>query len=145
MHGEFKTEIKSVKLQGDAYLVNGNLNVPADSRNADYRAVMEWIAKGNNPEPEFTQEQIKDQQWNEIFEQRDLELTATNPLCFADVWEDFSPAQRYQIKTFRDALRSIGKDEKVDPESVVFPDVPDTIKGRMDASVFKRKENAIKQ
>ena len=144
MPGEFKTEIKSVKLQGDAYLVNGNLNVPADFRNADYRAVMEWIAKSNKPEPEFTPEQIKDQQWNEILEQRNLELTATNALCFADVWEDFTPAQRHQIKSFRDALRSIGKDEKVDPESVAFPDVPDTIKGKMDTSVFKRTEKAMK-
>ena len=144
MPGEFKTDIKSVKLQGDAYLVNGNLNVPADPLTADYRAVMEWIAKGNKPEPEFTPEQIKNQKWNEILEQRDLELTATNPLCFADAWEDFTPAQRYQIKSFRDALRSIGKDEKVDPENVVFPDVPDTIKGRMDTSIFKRKERAMK-
>jgi len=130
--------IQTVKIRGSGYLVNGCFSVPNDPRNADYRAVTAWIAKGNTPDPEFSEEELKNQEWEKVTEQKDLELKATNHLCYADVWEDITPGQRSQIKNFRLSLRSIDQDKKEDPFKVVFPEVPDTIKNRIDISIFKR-------
>lgn len=48
--------IISVKRQPEGgYLVNGEFHVPDAPGNRDYRAVQEWIAAGNTPEPWETQ------------------------------------------------------------------------------------------
>ena len=136
--------IQTVKISGSGYLVNGRYTVPDDHRNSDCRAVMQWIAMGNTPDPEFSEEELKEQEWEKVAEQKELELRATNVLCYADVWEALTPGQRAQVKSFRDSLRNIKKDNAVDPFNVVFPDIPDTIKNRMDVSEFKRKGETVK-
>ena len=45
--------IKSVKIQGNGYLVNNEMSVPNDSNNRHYIEIQEWL-KTNTPEPEFT-------------------------------------------------------------------------------------------
>ena len=50
--------ITSVKLQKDGYLVNGSMSVPLSEGNRHYRGVQEWIAAGNTPDPEFTQDEL---------------------------------------------------------------------------------------
>tara|TARA_R110000782_G_scaffold5557_2_gene19211 strand:+ start:508 stop:816 length:309 start_codon:yes stop_codon:yes gene_type:complete len=49
--------INTVKIQGEGWLVNGNMSVPNSAGNSDYHKVQEWIAEGNTPEPEFTNEE----------------------------------------------------------------------------------------
>ena len=51
-------EIKSVKLQSNGYLLNSSMSVPNDSGNREYQLIQEWIADGNTPEPEFTQDEL---------------------------------------------------------------------------------------
>ena len=53
--------ITTVKIQGDGYLVNGNMSVPKAEGNRHYQDVLGWIAQGNTPEPEFTQEELDQQ------------------------------------------------------------------------------------
>ena len=53
--------IKTVKIQGDGYLVNGVLHVPAVEGNKEYEALRLWL-KINTPEPEFTEAEIIEQQ-----------------------------------------------------------------------------------
>ena len=57
--------ITTVKIQGDGYLVNGNMSVPKAEGNRHYQDVLEWIAQGNTPEPEFTQAELGQQVINE--------------------------------------------------------------------------------
>lgn len=57
--------ILSCKEIEGGWLVNGNMSVPNDPANMDCRAVQEWIAEGNTPEPPDpppapTFEQMKD-------------------------------------------------------------------------------------
>ena len=52
--------INTVKLQGDSYLVNGNMSVPKVNGNMDYEAVKEWLLT-NTPEPEFTEAELAKQ------------------------------------------------------------------------------------
>lgn len=49
-------DIKTVKIQGDGYLVNGNMSVPKADGNRDYQEVKIWI-EDNTPESEFTHEE----------------------------------------------------------------------------------------
>lgn len=51
--------IKSVKIQGAGYLLNGTMSVPGNAPgNKEYELIKQWIAEGNIPEPEFTDEEI---------------------------------------------------------------------------------------
>ena len=50
--------INTVKITPRGYLLNGSFNVPNDTGNSDYNRIQEWIAEGNTPEPEFTDEEL---------------------------------------------------------------------------------------
>ena len=54
-------EIKSVKIQGQGYLLNGSMSVPQANGNREYELIKEWLAQGNVPEPEFTEEELAQQ------------------------------------------------------------------------------------
>ena len=53
-------EIKTVKIQGQGYLLNDNMNVPKADGNREYEAVKEWLLT-NTPEPEFTEAELLEQ------------------------------------------------------------------------------------
>lgn len=108
-----------------------NARIPNCGGNMDWQEYLAWLKEGNKPDPEFTTEEIEEQKWTEIIEERDVEIAATDHFCFADVWEDFTPGERWQIKSFRNALRSIEKDSKVDPKEIVFPEIPDILKAKI--------------
>jgi hypothetical protein len=56
--------IESVKLQSNGWLLNGTMSVPMADGNMEYEAIKQWIAEGNTPEPEFTQEELNQQAIN---------------------------------------------------------------------------------
>ena len=51
-------EIKSVKIQDNGYLLNGTMSVPMADGNREYELIKLWIAEGNTPEPEFSEEEL---------------------------------------------------------------------------------------
>ena len=52
-------EIKSVKIQGNRYLLNGTMSVPKADGNREYELIKKWLKiDGNTPEPEYTQEEL---------------------------------------------------------------------------------------
>lgn len=48
------------------YLVDGKKSVPMAEGNRDYKAVQVWIAKGNIPEPAYTQQELDNANKNDI-------------------------------------------------------------------------------
>jgi hypothetical protein len=50
--------ITSCKSQTSGYQVNGTMSVPNDPANRHCADVLAWIAEGNTPAPEFTDEEI---------------------------------------------------------------------------------------
>ena len=50
--------ITSCKLQNSGWLVNGSMGVPNDPANRDCADVLQWIAEGNTPAPEYTDAEI---------------------------------------------------------------------------------------
>ena len=52
-------EIQTVKIQGQGYLLNNVIHVPGNAPgNKEYELIKQWIAEGNMPEAEFTEEEI---------------------------------------------------------------------------------------
>jgi hypothetical protein len=51
-------EIASVKIQSGGWLLNRNMSVPDAAGNIEREAILKWIADGNTPEPEFTDEEL---------------------------------------------------------------------------------------
>ena len=54
-------EIKSVKVSGNGYLLNGTMSVPKADGNREYELIKLWIADGNTPEPEYTEAELAEQ------------------------------------------------------------------------------------
>lgn len=50
--------IESVKIKGSGYLLNGEMSVPMADGNREYELIKQWLADGNTPEPEFTQDEL---------------------------------------------------------------------------------------
>jgi len=59
-------EILTVKIQGQGYLLNGTMSVPAADGNKEYEAIKQWLAEGNEPEAEFTEEELESQRLAEL-------------------------------------------------------------------------------
>ena len=57
--------IDTVKIQGQGYLLNGNMSVPKANGNREYELIKQWL-KDNTPEPEFTEEQLNNNRIAEI-------------------------------------------------------------------------------
>ena len=52
--------IKSVKIQGQGYTLNGTMHVPGNAPgNKEYELIKQWLSEGNIPEPEFTEEELQ--------------------------------------------------------------------------------------
>ena len=58
-------EIKTVKIQGQGYLLNGVMNVPKADGNKEYELLKVWL-ETNMPEPEFTLEELDTQRIDKI-------------------------------------------------------------------------------
>lgn len=54
--------IQTVKAKGQGYLLNGTMIVPKADGNREYELIKKWMAEGNTPEPEFTDEDIAEQE-----------------------------------------------------------------------------------
>ena len=56
--------IQTVKIQGQSYLLNGTMSVPKADGNREYELIKQWLSEGNIPEPEFTDEELAQQELN---------------------------------------------------------------------------------
>jgi predicted site-specific integrase-resolvase len=52
--------IKTVKIKGDLYLLNGTMFVPMSEENRHYKMIQEWISDGNTPEPELSESELSE-------------------------------------------------------------------------------------
>lgn len=99
-------ELKTVKIQGQGYLLNGTMSVPGNAPgNRDYELIKQWLAEGNIPEPEFTEEELRTKFENEFRKNRDSLLSTVadhyqKPL----VWESLTTEQQDKVRVYRQAL-----------------------------------------
>lgn len=78
-------EIKTVKIQGQGYLLNGTMSVPKADGNREYELIKLWLAEGNIPEPEFTDEELKIKDLNKQIQEAKTYLSETSW-----IWEKYS-------------------------------------------------------
>ena len=71
-------EIKSVKIQGNGYLLNCSMSVPQANGNREYELIKEWLAQGNVPEPEFTEAELAQQVINAKVQEAKQYLQSTD-------------------------------------------------------------------
>lgn len=102
-------EIKSVKIQGQGYLLNNEMFVPKADGNREYELIKQWLAEGNIPEPEFTPEQLDAQRVSQI-KSKASELITTK---YSIVWQlnhprtDVAYAEDY---AYIDGIRNISNE-----------------------------------
>lgn len=96
--------INTVKIQQNGYLVNGNIFVPKDEANMDYRLVKEWLVN-NTPEPEFANEELLEKEQLEFRNTRDNLLnTVVDHYQKPLVWETLTTEQQDKVRVYRQAL-----------------------------------------
>lgn len=78
-------EIQTVKIQGQGYLLNGNMHVPKADGNREYELIKQWLVEGNAPEPEFTEVEIKLSEINKQIQEAKAYLTDTGW-----IWEKYN-------------------------------------------------------
>ena len=66
-------EIKSVKINGCGYLLNGNIYT-----NGDNELIKQWLSEGNIPEPEFTNEELAQQELQIKIQEAQVYLSNTD-------------------------------------------------------------------
>lgn len=98
-------EIKKVKIQGQGYLLNGTMLVPKADGNKEYELIKQWLAEGNTPEPEFTEEELRTKFENEFRQNRDnLLSTVVDHYQKPLVLETLTPEQQDKVRVYRQAL-----------------------------------------
>ena len=70
-------EILTVKIQGQGYLLNGEMSVPRADGNREYELIKEWL-KDNIPEPEFTEEELAKQELDKKIAEAKAYLLSTD-------------------------------------------------------------------
>lgn len=70
--------IETVKIQGQGYLLNGTMSVPKADGNREYELIKQWIAEGNEPEPEFTEEELAQQELQVKLQEAQAYLNSTD-------------------------------------------------------------------
>ena len=56
--------------QDGVILIENEMLIPSDEKNRDWRKYQEWLAQGNTPEPEFSPEEIQQQEQSNMMKQR---------------------------------------------------------------------------
>ena len=74
--------IETVKIQCQGYLLNGNMHVPKADGNKEYEAIKVWLSEGNTPEPEFTEEELAQQEIQAKVNEAQQYLTSTDHKFF---------------------------------------------------------------
>lgn len=91
--------------------------IPFDINNGDYRAYLEWLEQGNNPDPV---EPIQ-KTWEEIIGQRNTLLQESDWTQLPDV--PLTPEKRAEWVTYRGEVRTV-TERFSNPNDVVFPTPP---------------------
>ena len=104
-------EIKSVKIQCEGYLLNGNMSVPKANGNREYELIKEWLAEGNVPEPEFTEAEIAEQELEVKIAEAKAYLASTDFKMTVDYYATLTPEQQEELMAKRAEARAFLKEQ----------------------------------
>ena len=104
-------EIKSVKIQGQGYLLNGTMCVPKADGNREYELIKEWLSEGNTPEPEFTEEELAQQELEAKIAEAKTYLASTDFKMTVDYYATLTPEQQEELIAKRAEARAFLKEQ----------------------------------
>ena len=104
-------EIKSVKIQGQSYLLNGTMSVPKADGNREYEAIKQWLAEGNTPEPEFTEAELAQKALDKQIAEAKTYLASTDFKMTVDYYATLTPEQQEELVTKRSEARTFLKEQ----------------------------------
>ena len=87
-------QIQTVKIQGEGYLLNGNMSVPKADGNREYELIKEWLAEGNTPESEFTEAELAQQELEAKIAEAKAYLESTDFKMTVDYYATLTPEQQ---------------------------------------------------
>lgn len=116
------------KIINDGWLdTENNMYIPNAPGNRNYQEVQEWIASGNTPDPQYTEQELSDMAWDSLRNQRDLLLKETDFMMTQDYYYSVLTAQEQtDVTTYRQALRDLPTNT-ADPTNITWPDKPQII------------------
>ena len=98
--------------------------IPNDPENRQWQ---EYLAWDGTTDPEFTQEELDDNAWNELRRERDQLLKATDFMMAYDYYNNVMTTQEQtDVSTYRDELRDLPANT-VDPHNPTWPTKPQIV------------------
>lgn len=97
-------EIITVKIQGQGYLLNGTMSVPKADGNREYELIKEWL-KDNAPEPEFTEEELAQQELEAKIAEAKAYLASTDFKMTVDYYATLTVEQQEELTVKRAEAR----------------------------------------
>lgn len=77
-------EVESVKIAQYGYILNNSYYVQNEPDSPHYQLILEWIAAGNTPAPQFTQEELATQAAQQALQSK-ISLGKNSRLCCEEV------------------------------------------------------------
>ena len=104
--------IISVKVQGSGWLLNNVMHVPGNAPgNTEYEAIKEWLAQGNVPEPEFTEEELAQQELEAKIAEAKTYLASTDFKMTVDYYATMTAEQQEELSAKRAEARTFLKEQ----------------------------------
>ena len=100
-------EIKTVKIQGQGYVLNGIMSVPKADGNREYELIKQWLSEGNTPEPEFTEEELQITSINIQIQEAKIYLASTDFYMTVDKYTELDEARKVELTTKRAEAREL--------------------------------------
>ena len=99
--------IETVKIQGTGYLLNETMSVPKAEGNLEYELIKKWIAEGNTPEAEFTEEELQITSINKQIQEAKVYLATTDFYMTVDKYAELDEARKVELTTKRAEAREV--------------------------------------
>ena len=98
--------------------------IPNDERNRDWQ---EYLAWDGTTDPQFTQQELEDQSWASLRQERDRLLSATDFFMSYDYYNnDMTGQEQTDVTTYRTELRDLPGDT-ADPDNPTWPTKPQIV------------------
>ena len=104
-------EIQTVKIQGEGFLLNGEMSVPKCDGNKEYELIKQWLSEGNTPEPEFTEAELAQQALNKSIAEAKAYLASTDFKMTIDYYSTMTAEQQEELSTKRAEARAFLKEQ----------------------------------
>lgn len=101
--------------------------IPNDEGNRHWQQYLAWAADGTNvADPEFTAQELEDQSWAALRQERDRLLNATDFMMTTDYYASMTTQEQTDVTSYRSDLRDLPGDT-VDPDNPTWPTKPQIV------------------